>query len=92
MRVYNRYYLNKFLKKKKGENYMHSKKLFNEKERTLDDLSLTELENKVFEITKNQNYISNLHLSKEVTSLAVNELQERKKDLLEAMHRKVDTL
>ena len=28
-----------------------------EKERTLVDLSLTELENKVFEITKKQNYM-----------------------------------
>ena len=71
---------------------MHPKKIFNEKEKSIDDYSLTELENKVFEITKNQNYISNLHLSEEATSLAVKELQERKKDLLEVMHRKVDTL
>ena len=60
--------------------------------KALDDLSLTELENKVFEITKKQNYISNCGLSEEVTSLAVKELQEQKKELLEAMHRKVDTL
>lgn len=62
------------------------------KERTLEDLSLSELENKIFEITKKQNYISNCGLSKEVTSLAVKELQEQKKELLGAMHRKVDTL
>lgn len=62
------------------------------KEKTLEDLSLTELENKVFEITKKQNYILNCCLSEEVTSLAVKELQEQKKELLEAMHRKVDDL
>ena len=63
-----------------------------EKERTLEDLSLTQLENKVFEITKKQNYILNCSLSDEVTSLAVKELQKQKKELLEVMHRKVDTL
>ena len=63
-----------------------------EVEKRLEDLSLTELENKVFEITKKQNYISNCGLSAEVTSLAVKELQEQKKELLEAMHRKDDTL
>lgn len=63
-----------------------------EVERALEDLSLTELENKVFEITNKQNYISNCGLSAEVTSLAVKEIQEQKKGLLEAMHRKVDTL
>lgn len=62
------------------------------KEKTLEDLSLTELENKVFEITKKQNYILNCGLSEEVTSLAVKELQEQKKEFLEAMHRKVDDL
>ena len=63
-----------------------------EKEKRLEDLSLTDLENKVFEITKKQNYISNCGLSDEITSLAVKELQEQKKELLKAMHRKVDTL
>ena len=63
-----------------------------EVEIALEDLSWEELENKVFEITKKQNYISNCGLSEEVTSLAVKELQEQKKELLEAMHRKVDTL
>lgn len=63
-----------------------------EVEIALEDLSWEELENKVFEITKKQNYISNCCLSEEVTSLAVKELQEQKKELLEAMHRKVDTL
>ena len=60
--------------------------------RNLEDLSLQELESKVFEITKKQNYISNCGLSEEVTSLAIKELQEQKKELLKAMHRKVDTL
>lgn len=63
-----------------------------EVEKPLEDLSLSELENKVFEITKKQNYISNCGLSEEVTSLAVKELQEQKKELLKAMHRKVDAL
>ena len=55
-------------------------------------MSLSELESAVFEITKKQNYISNCGLSKEVTALAIEELQEQKKDLLEQMHRKVDEL
>lgn len=63
-----------------------------EVEKRLEDLSLTELESKVFEITKKQNYISNCGLSEEVTSLAIKELQEQKKGLLEAMHRIIDSL
>lgn len=55
-------------------------------------MSLSELEDKVFEITKKQNYISNCGLSVEVTALAIKELQEKKKELLELMHRKVDEL
>lgn len=55
-------------------------------------MSLSELESAVFEITKKQNYISNCGLSAEVTSLAIKELQDQKKDLLEQMHRKVDEL
>ena len=55
-------------------------------------MSLSELESAVFEITKKQNYISNCGLSVEVTALAIKELQEQKKELLELMHRKVDEL
>ena len=62
------------------------------REKKLEDLSLRELEDKVFEITKKQNYISNCNLSEEVTALAIKELQEQKKELLELMHKKVDEL
>lgn len=55
-------------------------------------MSLSELESAVFEITKKQNCISNCGLSAEVTTLAIKELQEQKKELLELMHRKVDEL
>ena len=63
-----------------------------EREERLEDLSLRKLEDKVFEITKKQNYISNCNLSEEVTALAIKELQEQKKELLELMHKKVDEL
>ncbi len=66
--------------------------MFCEKEKELNELTLRELGDKVFEITKKQNYISNCGLSKEVTSLAIKELQEQKKELLEMMHKKVDEL
>ena len=62
------------------------------REKRLEDLSLRELEDKVREITKKQIYISNCNLSEEVTALAVKELQEQKKELLELMHKKVDEL
>lgn len=55
-------------------------------------MSLSELESAVFEITKKQNYISNCRLSVEVTTLAIKELQEQKKELLELMHKKIDEL
>lgn len=55
-------------------------------------MSLSDLENAVFEITKKQNYISNCGLSAEVTTLAIKELQEQKKKLLDLMHKKVDEL
>ncbi len=66
--------------------------MFCEKEKELSDLTLRELEDKVFEITKKQNYISNCGLSEEVSHLAFKELQEQKKELLAIMHRKVDEL
>lgn len=63
----------------------------NECKKTLA-MSLSELESAVFEITKKQNYISNCGLSAEVTALAIKELQEQKKELLELMHKKVEEL
>lgn len=67
--------------------------LFREREREeTHNMSLSELESAVFEITKKQNYISNCGLSDEVTTLVIKELQEQKKELLEIMHRKVDEL
>ena len=63
-----------------------------EKEKKLEKMSLRELEDKVFEITKKQNYISNCGLSDELTKAAFLELQEQKKDLLELMHQRVDEL
>lgn len=55
-------------------------------------MSLSELESAVFVITKKQNYISNCGLSAKVTALAISELQEQKKELLDMMHKKVDEL
>lgn len=67
--------------------------IFGDKEcKKIYPLSLSELESEVFEITKKQNFISNCGLSEEVTSLAIKELQEQKKDLLDQMHRKIDEL
>ena len=67
--------------------------IFRDKEcKRNNQMSLSELESAVFEITKKQNYISNCGLSDEVTSLAIKELQEQKKELLEQMHKKVDEL
>ena len=67
--------------------------IFGDKEcKKTHQMSLSELESAVFEITKKQNYISNCGLSAEVSSLAIKELQEQKKELLEQMHRKVDEL
>ncbi len=66
--------------------------LFRNQERKLVDFSLCELEEKVYEIKKEQNYISNLGLSAEVTLLVIGELQEQKNKLLKVMHKKVDEL
>lgn len=67
--------------------------IFGDKEcKKTPSMSLSELESAVFEITKKQNYISNCGLSSEVASLAIKELQEQKKELLELMHKKVDEL
>lgn len=66
--------------------------LFGNPERKLNDLSLDELGNEVYKIKKEQNYITSLGLSAEVTSLAVKELQEQKEELLELMHKRVNEL
>lgn len=66
--------------------------LFGSLERKLEDLSLGELENEVYKTKKEQNHISNLGLSAEVTSLAIKELQEQKNELLELMHKRVNEL
>lgn len=58
-----------------------------EKEKTLE-----ELQAEICEITEKQTYISNCGLSKEVTSLAIKELQEQKARLKKLMHKKVDEL
>lgn len=67
--------------------------IFGDKEckKTLS-MSLIDLENAVYEITKKQNYISNCGLSDEITALAIRELQEQKKELLDLMHKKIDEL
>lgn len=67
--------------------------IFGDKEckKTLS-MSLSDLENAVYEITKKQNYISNCGLSDEITALAIRELQEQKKELLDLMHKKIDEL
>ena len=62
------------------------------REEKLNKMNLKELEDEVFEITKKQNQITHWNLSKEVESLAIKELQEQKKELLELMHKKVDAL
>jgi hypothetical protein len=63
-----------------------------EREPRLEDLCLTELEDRVLKITKKQNYISNCGLSDEVTSLAIKELEVQKTELRQAMHKIVDRL
>lgn len=67
--------------------------IFGDKEcKKTPTMSLSELESAVFEITKKQNYISNCDLSAKITALAIKELQEQKRELLELMHRKIDEL
>ena len=59
---------------------------------TTCNMSLIELENEVYKITKKQNYISNCGLSMEIVTIAVKELQEHKNKLLKLMHKKIDEL
>ena len=63
-----------------------------EEENSLDNMSLKQLEDEIFEITKKQNQMSYWGLSKEVYSLAYKELQEQKSEIIGIMHRKVDSL
>lgn len=56
------------------------------------DLTLRELEDKVFEITKKQNYITNCNLSPEVEALVIKELEAQKAEFKELMHKKVNEL
>ena len=65
---------------------------FYTRERTPEDYTVGELEDAICEITEKQNYISNCGLSEEVTSLAIKELEQQKKELKEIMHKKVDEL
>ena len=62
------------------------------RERTDEDLTLQELEDKVFEITKKQNQITYWGLSPEVEALAIKELEAQKTELKELMHKKVEAL
>ena len=54
--------------------------------------SLSELENKVYEITKMQKQVSNWGLSPEVEGLVIKELKAQKKILNDIMHKEVDSL
>lgn len=56
------------------------------------DLTLQELEDKVFEITKKQNQITHWGLSPEVEALAIKELEAQKAEFKKLMHKKVDNL
>ena len=67
--------------------------LFYEREPRLTDLSLSELEEKVFEITRKQNFISNCEeLSNSVSNAAIAELEAQKEIYKMAMRNKIDTL
>ena len=56
------------------------------------DLTLQELEDKVFEVTKKQNQITHWGLSPEVEALAIKELEAQKAEFKVLMHKKVDAL
>lgn len=63
-----------------------------EEKNRLDKMTLRELENEIYEITMKQNQVTHWGLSDEVESLVIKELQEQKKDMIDAMHKKVDSL
>ena len=62
------------------------------KEKKLEDMSLRELENEIWEITKKQNQITKCNLSKPIETAALIELEEQKKKFKDIMHKKVDEL
>lgn len=62
------------------------------RERTIEHLTLQELEDKVFEITEKQNQITHWGLSPEVEALAIKELEVQKTEFKELMHKKVEAL
>lgn len=61
-------------------------------ELNLYELSLNELEEMVNQITMKQEYIATCGLSKAVTTLAIEELQNQKGILITIMYKKVDML
>ena len=61
-------------------------------EKKIEDMSLRELENEIWEITKKQNQITEFNLSKPVETAALIELDEQKKQFKEMMHKKVEEL
>lgn len=67
--------------------------LYFEREPRLEDLTLNELEEKVFEVTRKQNFISNCEeLSSTVVSAAVAELEVQKEIYKSVMRKKIDNL
>lgn len=71
---------------------MFTEYIFDLKNLRKEKNTLSELENKINEIYRKQKYILDCNLSKDVTILAISELEEQKKKLLERMHKKVDEL
>jgi hypothetical protein len=57
-----------------------------------EDLTLTELKDKIFKITKDQKYLSECGLSEEIVALAFRELERMKDEVKAIMHKKVDEL
>lgn len=62
------------------------------KEKTIYEMHMDELRDKIFEITKKQNQLSHFGLSEELYSLGRLELQEQKKEMINQMHKLVDEL
>jgi hypothetical protein len=57
-----------------------------------ENMSLRELEEKIYEITNKQNQIINCNLSLPIETAALMELEEQKKQYKELMHKKVEEL
>lgn len=62
------------------------------KKKKLENMSLHELENEIYDILKKQNQIMNCNLSAPIEKVALMELEEQKKQFKEMMHKKVDEL